>query len=671
MKRFMQRSLAAAAGLMIALASFGSVPFSAAADNELPIIPIDLDDKNVALDLLTGELILSGRFTAEEVRAYAGNENVVSVTAKKSAVFPADCSGLFRDFKAVKFDLVNADTSEVTDMSWMFRDCTNAVSVILSDYKRFIDTSKVTTMKGMFSKCSSLTVLSLYGINTSNAEDLSGMFHYCSGLKTINLGNFNTSKATNLSGMFSGCTELSALDLTSFDTSAVKYLHQTFMGCTALKSLDLSSFSTGAVTDFREMFSGCTGLETVLVSEGWTADKNSSSTDMFRGCASLTGGSGTAYDAAFADSSYARIDSEAEPGYFSEKYRLSLGGKDVTDLNREDILGDGCAQFDPESRTLTLTGDLKDCFIESSIEGLTVLADVDINISSGSTALIFHAPARITGSGRLTVASGSTGISAEADLTVEKAEIIVDSGLGIQGSSGAELKIVRSQLNLSAPYSDAAVKGFDSVTLEECHIASPAEAYFSGGIPMERLADPDDPENTYEDPVNELTIVPDGTPIDTAEITVTAPEALAAPDFTALTEADAECTLRWLNGEKELSGEDIFVGGAEFTAVIKLAPAEGFRLTRNTVVTVNGQTASRTAVLEDGSAEYSVSFTTDYKYLRGDVNGDGDVNMKDVTDLQRYVNGWDVKICLENADLNEDSFVSMKDITDLQRLINS
>ena len=671
MKSSIQRILALAAVLTIAAAPLGTVPAAAEGDNELPLIPVVSEDENVELDELTGVLTLRGKFTKEEVRAYAADSAVETVIAESSAVFPADCSELFRDFKALTFDLSKGDTSAVTDMSWMFRNCTDAVSVILSDYRSFIDTSSVVTMKGMFSKCSSLTGISFYGINTSAVENFNGMFHYCSGLRSLDLSSLNTSKAVNLSGMFSGCTELSALDLSSFDISGVKYLHQTFMGCTGLRTLDLSSFDNSAVTDYREMFSGCTGLETVLVSRRWTPPTSGSSDGMFRNCSAIAGGKGTAYDPSFTDSSRACIDSIDAPGYFSEEYRLSLGGTAVTDINCGDVLGDGSAAYDPESRTLTLRSDLNDCFIDSSIDGLTVIAEGDVNISCGSTALIFRAPTVITGSGRLTVSSGSTGISAEADLTVNKAEIIVDSGLGIQGSENAQLRIADSELTVSAPYAAAAVSGFGSVSLEDCSIASPASAYFNEGIPVERIPDPDDPESFIEDPVNELTILPFGTPIDSAGITAALPEALAAPDFTAVTDADADCALRWFAGERELTGEDVFPSGSEITALIRLTPAEGFRLTRNTAVTLCGKTAERTAVFEDGSAEYSVSFTTGYKHLRGDVNGDGEVGMKDITDLQRYINGWDVKICEENADFNEDGEIDMKDLADIQRAVNS
>ena len=36
---------------------------------------------------------------------------------------------------------------------------------------------------------------------------------------------------------------------------------------------------------------------------------------------------------------------------------------------------------------------------------------------------------------------------------------------------------------------------------------------------------------------------------------------------------------------------------------------------------------------------------SDYKQIiPGDINGDGKVNMKDVTRLHQYINGWDVPI---------------------------
>ena len=672
MNRIKQRTLAFVTGLMLALSPLGAFQAAAGDPYETPIVPVVPEKPCVEFNEETGVLILRGKVDKQKVRAYAGNEDVVSVIAESSAVFPADCSELFRDFRAMNFNILKADTSAVTDMSWMFRDCGQAVSILLTDYKNYINTSNVTTMKGMFSKCTSLGSISLYGINTSGVENLSGMFHYCSELKKIDIGNFNISKATNLSGMFSGCTKLESLDLASFDTSKVKYLHQTFMGCAALKSLDLSSFDTSAATDFREMFAGCTGLERVFVTGLWSAANSTASEDMFRDCNVLTGGKGTAFDSSRTDSSYARIDSQNAPGYFSEKFLLSLGGNEVTDCNCSDILGDGAASYDPSNKTLTLSSDLNDCFISSGIDGLTVYADGNINITSGNTAMIFTAPASVRSSGRLTVSSGSAGITTDSALTIENAEFIVDSELGIVGTGdSATLKVINSELSVFAPYSESALSGFQSVTLESCGITSPEGAHFSGAVPVVTEYDPEDPSAETEVPVNDLMITPDGIPVNTADITLTVPEAFCVPDLTAASDAEITCQLSWYCEGQKLTAADTFKAGTDCTAVIRITPAEGFRLTRNTVVTVLGEDADRIASYPDGSAEYSISYKVPYKYLYGDVNGDGNVNMKDLTALQRWINGWNISISTENAEVTGEGSINMRDLVGLQRYINT
>ena len=56
--------------------------------------------------------------------------------------------------------------------------------------------------------------------------------------------------------------------------------------------------------------------------------------------------------------------------------------------------------------------------------------------------------------------------------------------------------------------------------------------------------------------------------------------------------------------------------------------------------------------------------------LKGDVNGDGSVNMKDVAALQRKLNGWEIEINETNADLDGSGKLNMKDLASLQRLVN-
>ena len=81
--------------------------------------------------------------------------------------------------------------------------------------------------------------------------------------------------------------------------------------------------------------------------------------------------------------------------------------------------------------------------------------------------------------------------------------------------------------------------------------------------------------------------------------------------------------------------------------------------------------ANTTSITITGNVTLTAQWTDASAVLKGDVNGDGEVNMKDIADLQRYENGWDVAIVIANADLNGDGEIGMKDITDLQKLINS
>ena len=55
---------------------------------------------------------------------------------------------------------------------------------------------------------------------------------------------------------------------------------------------------------------------------------------------------------------------------------------------------------------------------------------------------------------------------------------------------------------------------------------------------------------------------------------------------------------------------------------------------------------------------------------KGDVNGDGRVNLKDLVLLRRYLNKWPVDINIEAADMNGDNKINMKDYIALQRRLN-
>ena len=129
---------------------------------------------------------------------------------------------------------------------------------ITSIKKWNIDTSNVTDMNYMFGECYSLTSLDLSSFNTSSVTDMNYMFGSCTALTSLDLSSFNTSSVTDMGSMFGDCASLTSLDLSTFDTSNVTDMNYMFGDCTALTSLTLTSsfFNSSAVTEFD--FSGLT-----------------------------------------------------------------------------------------------------------------------------------------------------------------------------------------------------------------------------------------------------------------------------------------------------------------------------------------------------------------------------------------------------------------------------
>lgn len=82
-----------------------------------------------------------------------------------------------------------------------------------------------------------LEALDLSGSDTSNITDMSYMFANCEALTTLDLSSFDTSNVTNMSYMFYNCYSLTTLDLSSFDTSKVTNTEGLFYGCGLLETV--------------------------------------------------------------------------------------------------------------------------------------------------------------------------------------------------------------------------------------------------------------------------------------------------------------------------------------------------------------------------------------------------------------------------------------------------
>ena len=221
----------------------------------------------------------------------------------------------------VTLDLSSFNTSNVTDMQVMFISQKQYGEMKLEEIKGIenFDTSNVTNMRGMFQLCTSLKELDLSKWDTSKVTDMKNMFYKCSSLVILDLSNFDTSNVTSMDSMFHFCEGLTSLNVSNFDTSNVTSMKYMFYNSKSLTSLDISSFNTTKVTNMYSMFSQLHNITTIYVSEKFTTDNVTDSTNMFTNSKNIVGGNGTAYDSSKIDKEYARIDTAETPGYFTLK----------------------------------------------------------------------------------------------------------------------------------------------------------------------------------------------------------------------------------------------------------------------------------------------------------------------------------------------------------------
>lgn len=145
------------------------------------------------------------------------------------------------------------NTIQPINIATLFYGLTNIASIDLSNF----DTSNVTNMSSMFANCPNLiTIEGLSNFDTSNVTDMSNMFRTCNSLTSLDLSSFNTSKVTNMSSMFYICPSLTSIEgLSNLNTSNVTDMSMMFYNCNSLTSS--ITIMNPNITSYTEMFSGC------------------------------------------------------------------------------------------------------------------------------------------------------------------------------------------------------------------------------------------------------------------------------------------------------------------------------------------------------------------------------------------------------------------------------
>ena len=142
-------------------------------------------------------------------------------------------------------DVTLWDTSNITNMLWMFRNAA-AFNQPIGGW----DTSSVESMQNMFNNASAFNQ-DIGGWNTSNVTSMSFMFSNADAFNQ-DIGNWNISNVENTSYMFDGADVFNQ-DIGGWDTSSVTFMEGMFRNATVFNQ-DISGWNTSNVTGMNRMF---------------------------------------------------------------------------------------------------------------------------------------------------------------------------------------------------------------------------------------------------------------------------------------------------------------------------------------------------------------------------------------------------------------------------------
>ena len=193
-------------------------------------------------------------------------ENLQFTGLFEDGVAQCDSGDIVEGEPVSNYDLMNADTSNVTDMYRMFNDA-DSFNQDISSW----DTSSATDMSTMFAGASSFN----QDISSWNVSSVSDMRYIFSGASSFNqpVGFWDVSNVDDMGSMF---REASSFDqpLGSWDTAGVTDMSAMFDSASSFDQ-DISGWNTSGVTDMGFMFYGASSFDQDI--SGWNT---SAVTDM-------------------------------------------------------------------------------------------------------------------------------------------------------------------------------------------------------------------------------------------------------------------------------------------------------------------------------------------------------------------------------------------------------
>ena len=284
-----------------------------------------------------------------------GNLNTSAVT---------DMGGMFKDCQSLQtLDLSSFNTANVTNMSEMFEDCRSLQTIDVSNF----NTANVTEMRFMFADCTSLrSITGLNYFNTANVIDMRRMFDECVRLSAIDVSSFNTAKVTDMACMFERCESLTSLNVSNFNTANVIDMYGMFHDCDGLTTIDLSNFNTAKATDMSYMFRSCEELEYIIgldytntLNTNFVTSNVTNMRQMFEDCGKLVELNVSNFDTGNVTNMYSMFDS------CDELEVLDVSNFDTskcTDMNKMFFLCEGVKSIDVSGFDTRRVTDMRNLF---------------------------------------------------------------------------------------------------------------------------------------------------------------------------------------------------------------------------------------------------------------------------------------------------------------------
>ena len=137
----------------------------------------------------------------------------------------------------------------------MFYNCDDIIEIDMIQF----DTSSVTDMSYMFALCQSLNSLNVNNLNTEKVETFENMFYNCKGLTSLNLESFRNPSSISLYRMFYGCENLEYINIKNFEEKDNMNIDEMFdnipsnavicfLSCLPPKNFIIDSMNTAKVT---------------------------------------------------------------------------------------------------------------------------------------------------------------------------------------------------------------------------------------------------------------------------------------------------------------------------------------------------------------------------------------------------------------------------------------